>query len=109
MDLKEITQTALKHKQSFNIVCSILKNIQNHPFEPKFRILKLSNPKVANTLKDEGCTEILLYAGFKKEKERLIFPSESPIDHLKATLSEITHIANESSAPKNVNQSDLKK
>lgn len=50
----------------FTIVCNILKNISNHPNEPKFRRIKLNNPKLSQVLSIRESFLILEFAGFEK-------------------------------------------
>src|SRR5690606_5850432 len=81
-------------KTNFRVVCSILKNIVNNPFNPKYRSIKLSNPKLQEVLKQKEAFEILSIAGFKKDDEKIYFPSEGSVDLLKKLVSQMESIAN---------------
>lgn len=60
----------LLNTETLRIICSIFKNIINHPQEKKFRKIKLSNPKLSKVLAEKGALEILTAGGFKKVKLR---------------------------------------
>jgi len=90
MDAKQVVQLTPKIRSNatnFRIICSILKNIINHPKEPKFKSIKLSNPKLSQVLKQHECFEFLLHAGFTVEDQKLVFPTDGSIDQLKHCVS----------------------
>lgn len=79
----------------FRILIRILSNIANHPFNPKFRLLKLSNKKVSHLISHKENLDLLLHVGFTKDDKKLMLPSEASIDNLKAVLSKMEKLAQE--------------
>ena len=65
--------------KSIHSLATILKNIQEHPHDPKFRTLRISNHKVqSQIISSWGAMQLLTCLGFEKENDHLILKSENP-------------------------------
>ena len=67
--LKE-NPTLLDQQQTMQLIKNILQNIVAHPYDDKFRSIKLSNPKLSEKIVQvKGALDILLLCGFSRVRE----------------------------------------
>ena len=63
-----------------SVLSRVFTNIVNSPDEPKFRRLKMANPKVGAMLATHGVRTMLKGAGFVEEGGELVLPDGAPAD-----------------------------
>lgn len=87
------------------IIYSILKNVEQNPNEPKFRKLKIENPKLKQmVLEPKGVLDLLKLAGFTivstlmslqltfQTEEFLVLPQDAPLKNVRVILENLENI-----------------
>lgn len=70
-------------EQAFALLMKLLQNVVQDPSNPKFRRMKKTNKTLAaKVFGVQGCTALLLAAGFVEEGEELVLPEGVEVDWL---------------------------
>ena len=83
---------------SASILNRLLGNVVANPTEPKFRQIRLSNPKINQALSVRGAKALLVGAGFVEAGDMMKMDDAAPVDGAEAAIAGLAAQAKERAA-----------